>query len=583
MINMKDIIAEALSEAIELSYDDVQTLLTQPPQPNMGDIAFPCFQLAKKIRKAPVLIAGELNDKLNLRLTDSADPFSRAVERIEAVGAYLNFFLRRDTFAEEVLRASIAAGDRPGASDEGKGKTIIVEYSSPNIAKPFHVGHGFSTFLGEAIANLYEYAGYNVQRFNHLGDYGTQFGKLIVAWRRWGDVEALNKAPIQELTRIYIKFHDEAKIEPELEDEARRAFTRLEQGSEEEMKLWQTFREVSLEEFDDTYDRVNIHFDNMNGESFYAKMTPEVVTLLSEKGLLVESEGAQVVDLEDYGLNPCLILKNDGSTIYATRDIAAVLYRDRIWNFHRNIYVVGIPQINHFNQIFAVMEKLGMPDPERNVHVAFGTVRFADGVFSTRKGNIVLLDELLDAGVAHARAIVEESHPDLDDAEIEEIYERIGVGAVRYTYLASGRERDILFSWEDILDYEGDTAPYLLYTVTRCASLLRKADSAVLKRLEKHSDEDAALLIGDDEQKVLKEIVQFPESLSAARKHYEPSMMIRRLMQLARAFNTFYHSTPILRADDTALSAARLALAQAVERTLKAGLRIAGIEPVDRM
>lgn len=583
MINMKDIIAKALSEAIGISQGDVQALFTQPPQPTMGDIAFPCFQLAKTLRKAPVRIASDLKVKLDLRLDDASDPFSRTVERIEAVGAYLNFFLRRDTFAVEVLRASIAAGDRPGASDEGAGKTVIVEYSSPNIAKPFHVGHGFSTFLGEAIANLFEYSGFDVQRFNHLGDYGTQFGKLIVAWKRWGDMEALKKAPIQELTRIYIKFHDEAEIEPELEDEARHAFTRLEQGSEEEMKLWHTFREVSLEEFNDTYERVNIHFDNMNGESFYAKMTSEVVRLLSEKGLLVESEGAKIVDLEDQGLNPCLILKNDGSTIYATRDIAAVLYRDRMWNFYRNIYVVGIPQINHFNQIFAVMEKLGMPDPERNVHVAFGTVRFADGVFSTRKGNIVLLDELLDAGVAHARAIVEESHPGLDEAEIDEIAEKIGVGAVRYTYLASGRERDILFSWEDVLDYEGDTAPYLLYTVTRCASLLRKADPVVLKRLVEYRDEDAALLVGDDEQRVLKEIVRFPESLDAARTHYEPSMMIRRLMQLARAFNTFYHSTPILRADDTALAAARLALAQAVERTLKAGLRIAGIEPVDRM
>ncbi len=416
-----------------------------------------------------------------------------------------------------------------------------------------------------------------------MGDYGTQFGKLIVAWKRWGNPEALKEAPISELTRIYVKFHDEVELLPDLEDEARQAFTRLEQGSEEEMTLWHQFRRVSLDEFNDTYERVNIHFDNMNGESFYAKMTSEVVDLLSEKRLLVESEGAQIVDLEDHGLNPCLILKNDGSTIYATRDIAAVLYRDRMWNFFRNIYVVGIPQINHFNQIFAVMEKLGMPNPERNVHVAFGTVRFADGVFSTRKGNIVLLDELLDAGVAHARAIVKESHPDLGDAEIDEIAERIGVGAVRYTYLASGRERDILFSWEDILDYEGDTAPYLLYTVTRCVSLLRKAEPFVLKRLEERGFEDAALLIGDDEQRVLKEIVLFPESLAAARAHYEPSMMLRRLMQLARAFNTFYHSTPILRTDDTALVVARLALVQAVERTLKAGLRIAGIEPVDRM
>ena len=576
-------IAKALAGLLNVDLEEVEAGLGRPPKPEMGDIAFPCFRHAKELKKAPKLIAEELKQALEEAASGSLEDLFTAIDRMEAEGGYLNFFIRRDYLARTVLRAAITAGERPGATGEGEGKTVIVEYSSPNIAKPFHVGHGFSTFLGEAIANLFEYGGYRVERFNHLGDYGTQFGKLIVAWRLWGDRAALDEAPIRELTRIYVKFHEEAERDPKLEDDARIAFNRLEQGGQEETDLWETFRQVSLMEFNKIYDRVGISFDNTNGESFYSPMIRQVVDTLKEKGLLEESEGAQVVKLDVFGLNPCLILKSDGSTIYASRDIASILYRDREYHFDKNVYVVGVPQKNHFNQVFAVMKRMGFPKADDCVHVAFGTVRFAEGALATRTGNVVLLADLLDTSVAKTRALIEANNPDMDQELAASIAERIGVGAVRYAYLRNGRERDIVFSWEEMLDFEGETAPYLLYTVTRCASLERKAPAGMMDRVSRISDEELSLLTGDHEQEVIKEIDRFAKSVEAARQAYEPSIMIRQLMAVARAFNTFYHHTAILKAGDASLTASRLALSAAVGRTLAAGLRIAGIEPVDRM
>ena len=576
-------IAGALAGILDQDREEIEAALDRPPRPEMGDIALPCFRYAKLLRKSPAAIAQDLKARLEAEVPGGQAGWFGSLDRIEADGGYLNFFIRRDYRARTVLRQSIEAGERPGASEEGAGRTVIVEYSSPNIAKPFHVGHGFSTFLGEAIANLYEYGGFRVERFNHLGDYGTQFGKLIVAWRLWGDPAALEQAPIRELTRIYVRFHEEADSKPGLEDEARQAFSRLEQGGEAETALWETFREVSLKEFNKIYDRVGIAFDNTNGESFYSPLIPEVVDQLQEKGLLEESEGAQVVDLEAFGLNPCLILKSDGSTIYASRDIAAALWRDRVYDFYKNIYVVGIPQKNHFNQVFAVLERLGFPKARDCLHVAFGTVRFAEGALATRTGNVVLLEDLLDTSVAKTRALIGDNNPDMDPETAGRIAERIGVGAVRYAYLRNSRERDIVFSWEEMLDFEGDTAPYLLYTVTRCASLERKAPAEILAGLDQVTDGQLALLVSDQEQEVIKEIERFPASVAAARDSAEPSLMVRQIMTLARVFNSFYHTSKILKAGDPDLTLARLALARAVGRTLVAGLRLAGIEPVDRM
>lgn len=576
-------IAKALAGYLSVDQGEILENLGRPPKPDMGDIAFPCFRYAKIQRKAPAAIAQDLKASLEADRQGDLAPLFDSLDRLEIAGGYLNFFIRRDYLARKVLRQSIEAGDRPGADDGGAGKTVIVEYSSPNIAKPFHVGHGFSTFLGQAIANLFEYGGYQVQRFNHLGDYGTQFGKLIVAWRLWGDREALDQAPIRELTRIYVKFHEEAEDDPGLEDQARAAFSRLEQGGQEELALWKTFRQVSLREFEEIYDRVGIAFDNTNGESFYSPLIPEVVDQLRADGLLEESQGAQVVDLEAFGLNPCLILKSDGSTIYASRDIAAILWRDRIYDFYKNIYVVGIPQKNHFNQVFAVMKRMHFPKADDCVHVAFGTVKFAQGALATRTGNVVLLEDLLNTSVAKTQALIEANNPDMAADQVASIAEKVGLGAVRYAYLRNGRERDIVFSWDEMLDFEGDTAPYLMYTVTRCASLERKAPPAILEELEVISDQKLALLVSDHEQDVIREIERFPKAVADAREAYEPSLMIRQIMTLARSFNTFYHNTQVLKAEDDALKVARLALVRAVGRTLSAGLRLAGIEPVDRM
>ncbi len=582
-MTLTSLIAKALSIHLSVDPEEVTANLTTPPRPEMGDIALPCFRYAKVMRKAPQAIADELKAALDKERETSLKALYERIERIDTAGGYLNFFIRRDYYAKSVLRETLDAQDRPGATREGEGKNVIVEYSSPNIAKPFHVGHGFSTFLGEAIANLFEYGGYRVERFNHLGDYGTQFGKLIVAWRLWGDQAALDEAPIKELTRIYVKFHEEAEKRPELEDDARAAFSRLEQGGEEEYVLWETFRRVSLREFNTIYERVGIHFDNTNGESFYSPMIPDVVDALTKKNLLEESEGAQVVDLEAFGLNPCLILKSDGSTIYASRDIASILWRDKTYDFYKNVYVVGIPQKNHFNQVFAVMKRMGFPKADDCVHVAFGTVKFAEGALATRTGNVVLLEDLLNTSVAKTRALIEANNPDMDALTVDETAEKIGVGAVRYAYLRNSRERDIVFSWDEMLDFEGETAPYLLYTVTRCASLERKAPEEIVQKLEAVTDEQLSLLLSDHEQEVIREIERFEKSVALARDSFEPSIMVRQIMAIARAFNTFYHHTAVLKSGDEQLTVARLALSRAVGQTLKAGLRLMGISPVDRM
>lgn len=571
-------IINLLAKYVNLSKTEIAEILEIPPRPELGDYAFPCFSLAKSLRQPPQKIAADLKEKIEASIENS-----RFIEQIEVAGAYLNFFIDRSYRAVNVIRHSLAAGDKPGASDKYAGKNIIVEYSSPNIAKPFHVGHAFTTFLGEAIANLYEYQGANVYRFNHLGDYGTQFGKLIVAWKLWGDEKALSDNAIQELTRVYVKFHQEVETRPELEDEAREAFRRLENKEEEELSLWQQFRDVSLKEFNHIYDRLKINFDNTNGESFYSHLIPEVVMRLKEQGLLIESQGAQVVDLEEFGLQACLILKSDGSTIYASRDLAAILYRDQEYDYDLNIYVVGLPQKNHFEQVFAVAKKANFPKADNNIHVAFGTVKMADGGFSTRSGNVILLEDLLETSVEKTAAIIRSNNENMPADELRESAEKIGLAAVRYAFLRNSRERDIIFSWEEMLDFEGDTAPYLLYTVARCKALALRAGSEKIEKLADISDSALELLVEDEEQEVLKNIELFPISLNRATVSHEPSVMMRQIMTLARSFNKFYHNLSVLRSENEDLILARLALTDAVERTLRAGLKLAGIEAVERM
>lgn len=573
-MDYKSEIAARLSEITGLTAEEIEAKIEIPPRLDMGDYAFPCFILAKAMRMAPPAIAAQVVTDDRLKIDNL---------RAENVGPYINFFIDKSSFAGSVIGEILSEGQDYGSSSEGEGKTVVVEYSSPNIAKPFHVGHAFTTILGNSIARTYKKLGYDVVRMNHLGDYGTQFGKLITAYRLWGDEEKLNEDPITELLRIYVKFHEEEKKDESLTTSARENFRKLEEGCEEEVKLWEKFRDVSLVVFEKLYKRLGMEFDNYNGESFYAKMSDEVVSMLREKGLLVESEGAQVVPLDEYNIPPCIILKSDGTTIYATRDIAAILYRYRTYHFDKNIYVVGIPQALHFKQVFSTLKKAGCDYADNCVHVGFGLVKFKNMKFSTRDGNIVLLEELLDESVKKTSEVIAENAKtrgiDMSEEEISRIAEKVGIGAVIYTYVKSGRERDIVFSWEEMLDFEGDTAPYLMYTYARTRSIIRKGAESGLE-----PDQSlAGLLTGEDEYALLRSLADFPDAVAKAASSYEPFMIARQIALVARNFNRFYNNSSILNADNDDLKKARLALCEAVCTVIKSGLNLLGIEEVERM
>ena len=578
-MDYKDLIAGNISGITGIEKEKVFELIEIPPRLDMGDFAFPCFTLAKTLHKAPPLIAQEI--AANAAVVAGAENELQAA----AVGPYLNFKLDRKVLAKELITEIRSAGDAFGTETIGEGKNVIVEFSSPNIAKPFHVGHAFTTILGDSISNIYTKLGYNVIRFNHLGDYGTQFGKLITAWRLWGDEKAMETDAIEELTRIYVKFHQEAKNDETLEDTARENFRKLEEGSEEEVALWKMFRDLSLEVFEKTYKRLGVKFDNYNGESFYSSRIPAVVDLLREKGLLEESEGAQVVKFEEEGMPPCMILKSDGTTIYASRDLAAAIYRHNEYNFYRNIYVVGLPQQLHFRQVFGVLKKAGFDWADNCIHVGFGLLKFKDGsAFSTREGNIIKLDELLERTVEKTAEIIRknaaERGGDMSDDEIKAIAEVVGIGAVKYTYLKAGREKDILFDWDDMLDFEGDTAPYLIYTYARTRSILRKAAGEGLAPSEGASLE---CLTGDEEYAVIRSLADFSGSVERAAESYEPFVIARQLALIARNFNRFYNNSRILNAETDELKTARLALCDAVCSVIKSGLALLGIGVVEKM
>ena len=570
------IIVQWLAGETGVTADQIDAWMEIPPQPTLGDFAFPCFQLARTLKQAPPRIAGELAEKAAVGLD--------ATVRVQVVGGYLNFFIDRARFISHVVERTLLAGDQLGASDEGADKTVIVEYSSPNIAKPFHVGHAFTTILGHALYRLYDRLGYQVVRMNHLGDYGTQFGKLIVAYRLWGDEDALKREPIKELLRIYVRFHEMAKEKPELEEEARVAFRNLEAGSSAEKALWQHFRDLSLEEFAAVYRRLGVEFDNYNGESFYSDQIPAVASMLREKGLLVESEGAQVVTLEEFGLPPCIILKSDGTTIYASRDIAAVLYRIEKYQFHKNIYVVGSPQALHFRQVFSVLEKAGVPESKDCVHVGFGLVKFPDRKLSTRSGDVIFLSDLLGESVDKTLEIIRHNaelrSTDMAEDEMLEIAEKVGLGAVVYTFLKNGRERDIVFSWEEMLDFDGDSAPYVQYTYARARSILRKAEAAGLLP-DKTGMPD--VLDHDDEFALAKLLDGFGDAVRRAAALYEPYILVRQVTSLARTFNKYYNTESILGTGDPVVRQARLNLLQAVCLAIRTGLDLVGIAAVERM
>lgn len=563
-MNYKNHIAEIMSDVTGIDKEEALGLIEIPPKPEMGDFAFPCFKLAKVMRKAPNMISEELKTKV------PQDGF----EKVESFGPYLNFFVNKASLSEDIIKKILDQGEDYGASDFGEGKTVCVEYSSPNIAKPFHVGHLFTTAIGNSLYKMFKKEGYKPVGINHLGDWGTQFGKLISGYRRWVDEDALLKNPIDELLRIYVKFHTEAEKDPSLEDEARANFKKLEDGDEEVTALWKKFRDLSLKEFQRVYDILGVKFDSLAGEAFYNDKMDAVVQELKDKKLLVKSNGAQVVMLDDYNMPPCIVVKADGASIYATRDLAAAMYRKKTYNFVKSIYVVGSPQALHFKQVFKVLELAGHEWAKDCVHVGFGLVKFKDRKLSTRNGEIVLLDDLLKEAIEKTTEVINEKNPDLKNKE--DIAKKIGVGAVLFTYLKNSREKDIVFDWKEILSFDGETGPYVQYAYARGNSILNRAG-------EIKEAPDYSLLKTKEEFELVKALSGFNEQIKTALDKLEPCVVTRYAIEVAKLFNKFYNSHSVLNLENQKLKAARLGLVKASLQVIKNALNLLGIDVVEEM
>lgn len=566
MADFKKKLSEVLGKNIsQLNEEEIFLMIEIPPNAEMGDFAFPCFKLAKVFRKAPNVIASELAENLH------KEDF---IERVEVAGGYLNFFIDKNYFVKSVIEEVLLKKETYGSSLMGNGKNVIVEFSSPNIAKPFHIGHIRTTVIGNALYKIYKFLGFNTITINHLGDYGTQFGKLIVAYKNWGNEEEVKKDPIPTLLKLYVKFHEEAEKNPQLEDESREWFKKLEDGDEEATKLWAWFREVSLEEFNRVYDLLDIKFDSYAGESFYSDKMPSAVKTMEEKGILQKSKGADIVDLEPYGMPPALIRKSDGSTLYITRDIAAAIYRKETYDFYKNIYVVGSQQNLHFQQWKKVLELMGYDWAEDCVHVPFGMVSLEEGTMSTRKGRVVFLEDVLKKAVEQTREIINEKNPNIEN--LDEIATQVGIGAVVFQELSNNRIKDYTFTWDKVLNFEGETEPYVQYTHARACSVLRRAGITVDHNFKPE------LLTDDITLEVIKKVQQFPEIIKDAQRKNEPAIITRHIIDVAQAFNRFYHDHAIL-VEDEELKKARLAVVYVAKEVISIGLSLLGIKAPERM
>lgn len=563
-MDYRNIVAERIKEHLELEIEVIEKLIEIPPKPEMGDYAFPCFQLAKTLKKAPNMISADLKEKIN----------NEGFERVEALGPYLNFFMDKGAFVDTTLEKVLKEGKNYGTSEMGTGKNVTIDFSSPNIAKPFHVGHLFSTSIGNSLYKMFKSQGYNPIGINHLGDWGTQFGKLISAYKRWADEDALEKEPIKELLRIYVKFHDEAEKDPSLEDEGRMYFKKLEDGSKEEVALWEKFKNQSLKEFEIVYKLLGVNFDSYAGESFYNDKMDTVVKELEDKNLLVESNGAKVVMLEEENMPPCIILKGDGATIYATRDLAAAFYRKKTYDFHKSIYVVGSPQALHFKQVFKTIEKMGYDWAKDCEHVGFGLVKFADRKLSTRKGEVIFLEELLNESIAKTIEVINEKNPELENKE--EVAKKVGIGAIIFTYLKNKREKDIVFNWEEMLNFEGETGPYVQYTYARGKSILRRAG-------EIEGEINYSALTSTEEYELVKTLANLNDVIVNAIDKLEPSILTRYIIDVAKAFNKFYNAHNIMATEEVAVKNARLKMVEATCQVIKNGLDLIGLEVVEKM
>lgn len=567
MLNFKKKLANSISEkilsafSVEVSSDEIGEMFEFPPEPQMGDVAFPSFKLSRTLRRSPQQIAEAIADGLTVE----------GAERIEVVSGYVNIFISSEYTVASMLGNMLTLGDDFGRLTVGEGKTMCIDYSSPNMAKRFHIGHLGTTAIGNSIKRIHEFAGYKCVGINHLGDWGTQYGRLAVAYSRWGSREEVERLGVKELERIYQKFYIEAEKEPSLNDEARAAFTKMENGDEELLAIWRWFKEISLKEFMKTYDLLGVSFESYDGESFYNDKMDAVVKEIDEKGILVESEGAKIVPLEDYKMPPCIILKSDGSTIYATRDITAALYRKKTYNFDKCIYVTDAGQSLHFAQFFKVIGLMGYDWEDQLVHVPYGKVSIGGQKLATRAGNAVLLEDLFGEAIKRVRAVIEEKNPDCEDKD--EIARKVGVGAVIFNQLSAGRIKDINFIWEEALNFDGNTGPYVQYTYVRACSVLEKTPMP---------DVAPATEIGEDEKEMIKTLSLFPIRVRQALDEYEPSVISRYMLDVCHAFNRFYHNCPIIKADD-ATRALRLSICKAVKSVLGNALTLIGMEKTERI
>ncbi|MCL2852894.1 MAG: arginine--tRNA ligase [Defluviitaleaceae bacterium] len=574
-MDFKRELAATLAQAINADsdagaeVDDILSAIEIPPDSQMGDYAFPCFRLAKTMRKAPQIIARELCETMEL---------PAFIEKVDVASAYLNFTLNRKEFVREALRRLQARGADYGKSDIGGGRNVVIDYSSPNIAKNFHIGHLRTTVIGRALYNIMNFVGYKSVGINHLGDWGTQFGKLITAFVKWGSKEDVECDGIQELNRLYVLFHEEAESDSGLEDEARAWFLNMQNGDEEALSVWKWFVDVSMAEFDRIYEMLGVKFDHFTGESFYNDKMDVVVNELRAKNLLVQSEGATIVDLSSHNMPPCLILRSDGGTLYHTRDIAAALYRKRTFDFAKALYVTAMDQNLHFAQLFRVIEEMGYEWAADMTHVPYGLVSLESGKLSTRKGNVILMEELLGEAVSRTLSIIEERNPSLSDKE--SIARDVGIGAVIFNDLYNSRIKDVVFSWERVLSFEGESGPYVQYTHARACSVLEKA--GVDDNSDLISGIDYSLLSDQASFDIVKLVYIFGDKVQESAAKLEPYVIARYLVDMAQAFNKFYHDNQIL-TDDAELRAARLALVYAVRVVLKSGLALLGINAPVKM
>ena len=569
MINFKNIVANAISKVVNINETEIEMSIEKPKGSENGDYAFPCFRLAKELHKAPQMIANDVKE--NIKVDENQ------IIKIEVVGGYLNFFINKEILVKEVLN-EMSENKEYGKSTIGNGKNIVIDYSAPNIAKPFHIGHLRSTVIGAALYKIYKYLGYNVTGINHLGDYGTQFGKLIEGYKLWGNEYNIEENPIDELTKIYIRINQACKEDEKVLENCRNNFKKLEDGDKYCVEIWQKFRELSLKEFQKVYDILGSKFDSWNGEAFYSDKMPEVIEILNKTGKLVESEGAKIIDLEDKGINtPCIIEKSNGSSTYATRDLAAIMYRARTYDFDKALYITSYEQVLHFKQVFEVAKLLGLDEKYTNglEHVAFGMVLLPTGKMSTREGTSIKLSDLLNEAISRAKAIIEQKNPELENKD--EVAKKVGVGAVIFNDLANNRVKDEIFDWDTILNFQGETGPYIQYTYVRTKSVIEKAGG-----VPDISEVNSELLQDEYSIKLLKLIYDFEDVLVQVTDKNEPSILSRYLIDVAKTYSNFYNENKIIN-DDKNLQNARVYLTYSAGIILKTGAGLLGIEMPDKM